>query len=114
MSAKAIREASGKGLINRLLPDGTAAANCRFASVDEHTKMSQLTTDHPWLLTEKLVVKPDQLIKRRGKLGMDKMIIFIQRPFEPFLFFWSVFDHFFQFMRFLLIFVAFLLVIPIF
>ncbi|XP_065166954.1 ATP-citrate synthase isoform X2 [Atheta coriaria] len=70
MSAKAIREASGKGLINRLLPDGTAAANCRFASVDEHTKMSQLTTDHPWLLTEKLVVKPDQLIKRRGKLGL--------------------------------------------
>ncbi|CAH1765862.1 14715_t:CDS:2 [Entrophospora sp. SA101] len=25
---------------------------------------------HPWLLTEKLVVKPDQLIKRRGKSGL--------------------------------------------
>jgi ATP citrate (pro-S)-lyase len=25
---------------------------------------------HPWLLTDKLVVKPDQLIKRRGKSGL--------------------------------------------
>lgn len=25
---------------------------------------------HPWLLTQKLVVKPDQLIKRRGKTGL--------------------------------------------
>lgn len=26
--------------------------------------------ENPWLLTEKLVVKPDQLIKRRGKAGL--------------------------------------------
>jgi ATP citrate (pro-S)-lyase len=25
---------------------------------------------HPWLITDKLVVKPDQLIKRRGKSGL--------------------------------------------
>ena len=30
----------------------------------------KLTTDHPWLKTEKLVAKPDQLIKRRGKGGL--------------------------------------------
>ena len=29
--------------------------------------------DKPWLLTDKLVVKPDQLIKRRGKLGLIKV-----------------------------------------
>jgi ATP citrate (pro-S)-lyase len=29
-----------------------------------------LERTHPWLLTEKLVVKPDQLIKRRGKSGL--------------------------------------------
>ncbi|MEQ2246617.1 hypothetical protein ILYODFUR_001251 [Ilyodon furcidens] len=34
------------------------------------TSTSRLTQDHPWLLTERLVVKPDQLIKRRGKLGL--------------------------------------------
>jgi ATP citrate (pro-S)-lyase len=29
-----------------------------------------LEKQEPWLLTDKLVVKPDQLIKRRGKLGL--------------------------------------------
>ncbi|CAG8646722.1 6918_t:CDS:2, partial [Funneliformis caledonium] len=29
-----------------------------------------LEQTHPWLLTDKLVVKPDQLIKRRGKSGL--------------------------------------------
>lgn len=69
MSAKAIREATGKDLINRLLSNGTAASKCRFASVDPDTKFSDLVDKNPWLKTEKLVAKPDQLIKRRGKLG---------------------------------------------
>jgi ATP citrate (pro-S)-lyase len=29
-----------------------------------------IAQENPWLLTEKLVVKPDQLIKRRGKAGL--------------------------------------------
>lgn len=69
MSAKAIREATGKEIINRHLAGGTAATSCRFASVDSDTKFSELVANNPWLKTEKLVVKPDQLIKRRGKLG---------------------------------------------
>ncbi|CAB4068187.1 ACLY [Lepeophtheirus salmonis] len=44
-----------------------------FASVDCSTNLETLPNDHPWLLTEKLVVKPDQLIKRRGKLGLIKI-----------------------------------------
>ncbi|XP_050315629.1 ATP-citrate synthase isoform X2 [Anthonomus grandis grandis] len=70
MSAKAIREATGKDLINKHLGGNTAAAQCRFASVDADTKFSELVANNPWLKTEKLVVKPDQLIKRRGKLGL--------------------------------------------
>lgn len=69
MSAKAIREAAGKNLINKYLAGDTAAVQCRYASVDEKTKFSELVANNPWLKTEKLVVKPDQLIKRRGKLG---------------------------------------------
>ncbi|CAH2000171.1 unnamed protein product [Acanthoscelides obtectus] len=70
MSAKAIREATGKDLINRHLGGNTAAASCRFASVNADTKFAELINSNPWLKTEKLVVKPDQLIKRRGKLGL--------------------------------------------
>lgn len=69
MSAKAIREATGKDIINRHLSSDTAAVKCKFASVNPDTKFSDLVNDNPWLKTEKLVVKPDQLIKRRGKLG---------------------------------------------
>ncbi|XP_069111332.1 ATP-citrate synthase-like isoform X1 [Argopecten irradians] len=70
MSAKAIYEAKGKELLNKFLKD-TAVGN-RVATVTEDVTWSTLTQDHPWLLSEKLVVKPDQLIKRRGKLGLIK------------------------------------------
>ncbi|KAJ8264753.1 hypothetical protein GJAV_G00154490 [Gymnothorax javanicus] len=42
----------------------------KYACVTDDTDWDRLTQDHPWLLTERLVVKPDQLIKRRGKLGL--------------------------------------------
>ncbi|XP_015598559.1 ATP-citrate synthase [Cephus cinctus] len=73
MSAKAIREATGKDLINRKLENGTNAAKCRFVPIDEKTNWATVVADNPWLKTEKLVVKPDQLIKRRGKLGLIKV-----------------------------------------
>ncbi|XP_066144659.1 ATP-citrate synthase isoform X2 [Euwallacea fornicatus] len=70
MSAKAIREATGKNLINKHLGGNCAAVQCRFASVDPDTNFAALVASNSWLKTEKLVVKPDQLIKRRGKLGL--------------------------------------------
>uniref|UniRef100_A0A1B6DX35 ATP-citrate synthase n=1 Tax=Clastoptera arizonana TaxID=38151 RepID=A0A1B6DX35_9HEMI len=73
MSAKAIREATGKDIINRNLPKNTVAAQCKFAAVTETTNFIDLLVDQPWLKTSKLVVKPDQLIKRRGKLGLIKV-----------------------------------------
>ena len=38
--------------------------------IDRNTVYQQLEIDNPWLFTDKLVVKPDQLIKRRGKAGL--------------------------------------------
>lgn len=53
MSAKAIREATGKELINKYLEGGdeVGVAKSRFASVSETTDWSQLLVDHPWLET---------------------------------------------------------------
>ncbi|CAG2117461.1 unnamed protein product, partial [Medioppia subpectinata] len=68
MSAKAIREATGKDLLNRFLKG--SANTSRYAVVHEDTNFSDLVAQQPWLKTERLVVKPDQLIKRRGKLGL--------------------------------------------
>ncbi|XP_053495426.1 ATP-citrate synthase isoform X1 [Ictalurus furcatus] len=71
MSAKAISEQTGKEFLYKHICT-TAAVQNRFlyASVTAETDWERLTKDHPWLLTQRLVVKPDQLIKRRGKLGL--------------------------------------------
>lgn len=68
MSAKAIYEATGKKILNKYLEE-TAAVQCKFVSVSPNTKYSELIATNPWLINDKLVAKPDQLIKRRGKLG---------------------------------------------
>jgi ATP citrate (pro-S)-lyase len=52
MSAKAIREATGKDLLNRFLSQTSGAGQCRFASVDENTKWEALVAANPWLQTE--------------------------------------------------------------
>lgn len=50
MSAKAIREATGKDLLNRFLK-GTAAP-CRYAVVNEDTNFDSVVADNPWLKQE--------------------------------------------------------------
>jgi ATP citrate (pro-S)-lyase len=72
---KAIREADGKRMLARLLKDysnGKIEISDKIVSVQPGTDMAKLPTQYKWLTTEKLVVKPDQLIKRRGK---NKLIL---------------------------------------
>ncbi|KAL6103206.1 acly [Pungitius sinensis] len=71
MSAKAISEQTGKEFLYKHICTSAAVQNrFRYANVTAETDLDRLATEHPWLLTERLVVKPDQLIKRRGKLGL--------------------------------------------
>ena len=70
MAQKAIREADGKKMIARLLKEytnGKYTVEDRFLTIGPDTDFKQLPTTYKWLMKEKLVVKPDQLIKRRGK-----------------------------------------------
>uniref|UniRef100_A0A3B3X3V6 ATP-citrate synthase n=1 Tax=Poecilia mexicana TaxID=48701 RepID=A0A3B3X3V6_9TELE len=71
MSAKAISEQTGKEYLYKYICTSAPVQNrFRYANVTTETDFQRLTQEHPWLLTERLVVKPDQLIKRRGKLGL--------------------------------------------
>ncbi|XP_070703655.1 ATP-citrate synthase [Pempheris klunzingeri] len=71
MSAKAISEQTGKEFLYKHICTSAAVQNrFRYANVTAETDFARLAQEHPWLLTERLVVKPDQLIKRRGKLGL--------------------------------------------
>lgn len=96
MSAKAIREYDGKLLLAYHLLRAPLVSQQESTSLftPAPTKLAQVSVDtsllgtpgafetalkqqldnlpqtHPWLLTDKLVAKPDQLIKRRGKHGL--------------------------------------------
>lgn len=70
MAQKAIREADGKRMMARLLKEytkGRYTLENMFVTVGPETDLKKLPNTYPWLTKEKLVVKPDQLIKRRGK-----------------------------------------------
>ena len=75
MAHKAIREADGKRMLARLLKD---YSNGKYSLRQIRQRRTRTPTwqscpsNIKWLTTEKLVVKPDQLIKRRGK---NKLIL---------------------------------------
>jgi ATP citrate (pro-S)-lyase len=72
MSAKAIYEFKAKELIHANI-HGCAnfLKDSPHAVVTAETNWDELKSKNSWLqTTEKLVAKPDQLIKRRGKLGL--------------------------------------------
>jgi len=51
MSAKAIREAAGKNLLNKFLTSG-AAVKSNFVTVTADTDWTSLEQEHPWLLSQ--------------------------------------------------------------
>lgn len=70
MAQRAIREYDGKKMMARLLKeysDGKYRIKNSFVQITPETDFRKLRKKYPWLLKQKLVVKPDQLIKRRGK-----------------------------------------------
>lgn len=81
MSAKAIREYYGKKLASRWLStysdgvkydieDRCLLIDSSSMRPEDPSSFEALAKENPWLLSTKLVVKPDQLIKRRGKAGL--------------------------------------------
>jgi ATP citrate (pro-S)-lyase len=81
MSAKAIREFHGKQLASRWLSkysgdvkydleDRVLLITSESLRPEDPASFEKLALANPWVLTTKLVVKPDQLIKRRGKAGL--------------------------------------------
>jgi ATP citrate (pro-S)-lyase len=57
-------------MLARLFKDysnGNYEVSDKIVAVGPDTDLTKLPSQHKWLTTEKLVVKPDQLIKRRGK-----------------------------------------------
>lgn len=72
MARRAIREYDAKRLLAKYLPDyleGFAYPG-KVALVTPETNWDELVAENPWLAEERLVVKPDQLFGKRGKLGL--------------------------------------------
>ncbi|XP_071498562.1 ATP-citrate synthase-like [Diadema antillarum] len=71
MSSKTVTEVYGKRLLSKELSLHVGELRC--ACVSAQTDWDSLIQDHPWLCNEALVIKPDQGLKRRGKLGLLKL-----------------------------------------
>ncbi|MEI6221504.1 MAG: ATP citrate lyase citrate-binding domain-containing protein [bacterium] len=70
MAQRAIRECHAKKLLATYLTEisgGKFAYEGKIVLVDGQTDFEAVKRDNPWLLTDKLVVKPDQLVGKRGK-----------------------------------------------
>ncbi len=68
MPRRKIREYDAKKmLVTNIQKYGYTELLLETALVDETTDFETLARDNPWLLTKKLVVKPDQLIGKKGK-----------------------------------------------
>ena len=50
-----------------------AKDNIRFAEFADGSSWEEVRAQNSWLSSSNLVAKPDQLIKRRGKLGLLKV-----------------------------------------
>ncbi len=70
MAQRGIREYHGKKIMAKYWTEyfkDIKKYDGKIVLVNPQTKLSDLAKQNPWLKTEKLVVKPDQLIGKRGK-----------------------------------------------
>ena len=72
MAQRGIREYDAKNLLARYLPEylDDFSYKGNLALVGPETDIEGLEAENPWLKTTRLVVKPDQLFGKRGKLGL--------------------------------------------
>jgi len=73
MAERGIREYDAKRMLAselHRLTGGTVVYEGKVALVAPETDWDALVREHPWLCTERLVVKPDQLFGKRGKHGL--------------------------------------------
>jgi ATP citrate (pro-S)-lyase len=73
MSAKAVREYHGKKLLARYVKEVSKDKHIiddRSVLITPKTDLARIIEEEKWLASTPLVVKPDQLIKRRGKAGL--------------------------------------------
>ncbi|RDX69182.1 ATP-citrate synthase alpha chain protein 2 [Mucuna pruriens] len=71
MARKKIREYQSKRLLKEHLKRlASIDLDILSAQVTESTNFTELTNEHPWLSSTKLVVKPDMLFGKRGKSGL--------------------------------------------
>ncbi len=70
MARRKIREYDAKTLLVDTLSRQGLPLDWKGILVTSGTDLNQLPQQYPWLLTTPLVVKPDQLFGKRGKLGL--------------------------------------------
>ncbi|MFZ5949320.1 MAG: ATP citrate lyase citrate-binding domain-containing protein [Candidatus Rifleibacteriota bacterium] len=81
MAQRGIREYHGKKMLARHLDaylEDSIGYEGNIVLIDKDTNWDQMLKENPWLKTEKLVAKPDQLFGKRGKHGL----VLVNKNFE--------------------------------
>jgi succinyl-CoA synthetase beta subunit len=76
LAHKAIKEFDSKKILAALLPQfsqGRCGADPRLVKIGQDTDLQKALKNDPWLSETQLVVKVDQLVKRRMKNGLVKL-----------------------------------------
>jgi ATP-citrate lyase beta-subunit len=70
MAQRAIREYDGKRILVKYLPEfsgGNVKIDSDYVQVNKETDIDEIEKIYPWLSKKRLVIKPDQIIGKRGK-----------------------------------------------
>jgi len=72
MAQRGIREFDAKRMLAKYLPEylNDFSYKGNVVLVGPDASLQEIETDNPWLKSEKLVIKPDQLFGKRGKHGL--------------------------------------------
>ncbi|MDD1741877.1 MAG: ATPase [Methanotrichaceae archaeon] len=72
MAQRGIREYDAKRMMSKFLPEYLPDFSYRgnVVLVGPETDLEKMAADNPWLKSEKLTIKPDQLFGKRGKHGL--------------------------------------------
>jgi ATP-citrate lyase beta-subunit len=88
MAQRGIREYDAKRMLSKFLPEYLSdfAYIGNVVLIGPETDLEKMVVDNPWLMSEKLAVKPDQLFGKRGKHGLvlldatwDQVIAYLKK-----------------------------------
>ena len=70
MASRAVREVQALNIVTQELPNNLGVQKLNYTSIESLEDLDRIEANESWVLSQKLVCKSDQLVKRRAKSGL--------------------------------------------